>query len=74
MVAFFFLERTICCACLVRSRLNDIFRSYAQSCIFNRPLLSVEVEEFPQFTMLNKEVLLANILTSEFSPSGRSFI
>ena len=28
---------------------------YAQSCIFNRSLLSVQAELFTQFTMLNKE-------------------
>ena len=74
MAAFFFLEKIISCASLVRSGLNDILHWYAQSCIFNRSLLSVEAEVFTQFTMLNKEVSSAKSLTSEFSPSGRSFI
>ena len=73
-LAFFFLEKIISCACLVRSGLNDIFHWYSQSCIFNRSLLSVEAEVFTQFTMLNKEVSSAKSLTSEFSPSGRLFI
>ena len=71
MVAF--LEKIISCACLVRSGLNDIFHWYAQSCIFNRSLLSVEAEVFTQFTMLNKEVSSAESLPSEFSPSATSF-
>ena len=39
-----------------------------------RSRLSVEAEVFTQFTMLNKEASLAKSLTSEFNPSGRSFI
>ena len=74
MVVFFFLEKIVSRACLDRSGLNDIFHWYAQSCIFNRSLLSVEAEVFTQFTMLNKEVSSAKSLTSEFSPSGKSFI
>ena len=42
----FFLEKIISCACLVRSGLNDIFHWYAQSCFFNRSLLSVEAEVY----------------------------
>ena len=74
VVVFLFLEKIFFCACLVRSALNDIFRWYGQSIIFNKSLLSVEAEVFIQFTMLNKEVSSAKSLTSEFSPSGRSFI
>ena len=72
VVAFFYLEKIISCACLVWSGLNDIFQWYAQSCIFNRSLWSAEV--FTQLTMLKKEVSSAKNLTSEISPSGRSFI
>ena len=74
MVAFFFQEKIIFCSCLVRSGLNDIVHWYTQSFIFNRSQLSVEAELFTQFTRLNKEVSSAKILTSEFSPSGRSLI
>ena len=74
VVTFFFMEKIISCACLVRSGLNDIFHWYAQSCIFNRSLLSVEAEVFTQSAMLNKEVSSAKGLTSEFDPSSRSFI
>ena len=56
VVTFSSLEKIISCACLVRSGLNDIFHWYAQSCIFNRSLLSIEVGVFTQFAMLNKEV------------------
>ena len=73
VVTFFFLEKKISCACLVRSGLNYIFHWYAESCIFNRSLLSVEAEVFTQFTMLHREVSSAKSLTSKFSPSGRSF-
>ena len=45
---FFFLEKITSCACLVWSGLNDIFHWYAQSCIFNRSLLSVAAESFTQ--------------------------
>ena len=71
VVALSFLKKIISCACLVRSGLNDIIHWYVQSCIFNRSLLSVEAEEFTQFTMLNKEVSSAKSLTSEFNPSSR---
>ena len=71
MVAF--LEKIIC-ACLVRSGLNDIFHWYAWSCILDRLLLSVVAEVLTQFSMLNKQVSSAKSLTSEYSPSGRSFI
>ena len=74
MVAFYFLEKIISCASLVRSGLNDIFHWYAQFRIFNRSLLSVEAEVFLQFTILNKEVSSAKSLTSKFSPSGTSFM
>ena len=74
MVAFIFLEKITSCACLVWSELNDIFFWYAQSCVFNRLLLSVKAEVFTQFTMVDKEVLSAKGLTSEFSPCGISFI
>ena len=74
VVAFFFLEKIISCASLVRSGLNDIFHWYAQFRIFNRSLLSVEAEVFLQFTILNKEVSSAKSLTSKFSPSGTSFM
>ena len=74
VVVFFFLEKRFSCACLVRSGLNDIFHWYAQPCIFDRSLLSVEPEVFTQFTMLNKEVSSAMRLTSEFSPCGRLLI
>ena len=56
MVVFFFLEKKISCACLVRSGLNDVFHWSAQSCIFSRSILSVEAEVFTQFAILNKEV------------------
>ena len=46
VIAFFSLEKIISCACLVRSGLNDIFHWYAQSCFFNRSLLSVEAEVY----------------------------
>ena len=65
VVVFFFLEKIISCACLVRSALNGIFHWYAQSCIFNRSLLSVEAEVFTLFTMLNKELSSAKSLSSE---------
>ena len=74
VVAFFFLEKIISCVCLVRYGLNEISHWYAQSCIFNRSLLVVETEVCTQFTTLNKEVSSAKSSTSEFSPSGRSFI
>ena len=76
MVEFFFLERIISCACLVRCGLNDIFHWYGQSCIFIRSLLSAEAEVVTQFTMLNKKVLSAESLTSELSPCScdRSFM
>ena len=74
VVAFFFPEKIISCASLVRSGLNDIFHWYAQSCIFHRSLLSVEAVVFAQFAMLNNEVSSVKSLTSEFCPSGRSFI
>ena len=74
VVAFFFLEKIISCVCLVRYGLNEIFHWYAQPCIFNRSLLIVETEVCTQFTTLNKEVSSAKSSTSEFSPSGRSFI
>ena len=60
--------------CYLLSGLNDIFHWHAQSCIFNRSLLSVEAEVFTQFTMLNKEVSSAKSLTLEVSPSGRLLI
>ena len=68
MVAFFYLEKITFCAFLFRPELNNIFHWYAQSCIFNSPLLSVKAEVFPQVKMLNKEI------SSEFSPCGRFFI
>ena len=74
MAAFFLLEKIVSCAYLARSGLNDSFHCYVQSCIFNRSLSSVEAEVFTQFTMLNKEVPSTKSLTSEISPSGRSFI
>ena len=74
VVVFFFLEKKISCACLVRSGLNDVFHWCAQSCTFSRSLLSVEAEVFTQFAILNKEVSSAQNLNSEFSPSGRLFI
>ena len=74
VAAFFLLEKIVSCACLARSGLNDSFHCYVQSSIFNRSLLSVEAEVFTQFTMLNKEVSSTKSLTSEISPSGRSFI
>ena len=48
------------CGCVFLSGENNFlcFLSsiwYAQSCIFNRSLLSVQAELFTQFTMLNKE-------------------
>ena len=73
VVAFFFLEKISSCVCLVLSGLNDIYYWYAQFCIFNRSLINAEAEVFTQFTMLNKEVSSAKSLTSEISPSGRSF-
>ena len=54
--------------------LNDISLCYAQPCIFTRSLLSVEIETFTQFTMLNKEVSSFKSLTSEFSPCGTLLI
>ena len=42
--------------------------------VFLIDLLSVETEEFTQFTMLNKKVSSARGVSSEFSPSGRSFM
>ena len=72
LAAFFFPEKIISCACLVRSGLNGILNWYAKSCIFNWSLFSAEVEVFTQFTMLNKEVSSAKSFTSEFSPSDRS--
>ena len=74
VVVFLFPEKIISCACLVQSRINDIFHWYAQSCVFNRLLLRVEAEVFAQFAMLNKELPSTKSLTSEFSRSGRSFI
>ena len=74
VVAFFFQEKIISCACLVWFGSNDIFHWYAPSCIFNRSLLTVEAEMFTHLTVLNKEVSSAKNLTSEFSPCGRSFI
>ena len=53
---FFFQEKIISCVCLVRSGLNDIFHWYAQFSIFNRSQLSVKVEVFTQFKLLNKEI------------------
>ena len=74
VAAFFFLDKIISCACLVRSGLNETFHWYDQSCIFNRTLLSVAADVLTEFTMLSKEVSSAKSLTSEISPSGRSFI
>ena len=54
--------------------LNDISLCYAQPCIFTRSLLSVEIETFTQFTMLNKEIASFKSLTSEFSPCGTLLI
>ena len=68
------LEKITCSAFLVRSGLNDIFHWYAQSCIFNRSVTSVEVEVFTQFKMQNKESSSGKSLISEFSPTCRLFI
>ena len=54
--------------------LNDIFHCYAQPCIFTRSLLSVEIETFTKFKMLNKEVSSFKSLISEFSPCGTLLI
>ena len=54
--------------------LNNIFHWYAQPCIFTRLLLSVEIETFTQFTMLNKEVSSFKSLTSKLSPCGTLLI
>ena len=45
------------CGYLVRSGLNDIFHWHAQSCIFNRSLLSAVAEFFTEFTILVKIIV-----------------
>ena len=57
-----FLENITSCACLARSGLSDLFHWYAQSCIFNKSLLSTETEAFVQLTIENKEVLSLLVL------------
>ena len=52
---FIFLEKIIWCACLVRFGLSDIFLWYAQTWIFNRPLLIVKTEATMQLAILNKK-------------------
>ena len=66
-----FLENITSCACLVWAGLNNIFHWYAQSDIFNKLLLSTEVEAYEQLTMENKEVSSVKSLTSDISPCGK---
>lgn len=70
VVAFFVLKKIASCLFLVRSGLSYIFHWYAQPCVFNRSVLSVEAEVFTEFTMLNKTVSSAKNVTLEFSPCG----
>ena len=62
-----FLKKMTFSACLAHSGLNDNFHWYVCSSISNRSLLSVAVETFTQFTMINKEVSLVKNSTLELS-------
>ena len=62
------------CIYLLWFEFKDISHWYAQSCIFNRSLLSVKAEAFIQFTVLNKEVSAVRSLTIEFSPCDKPSI
>ena len=59
------------CACLAQSGLYDNFHWYVCSSISNRSLLSVAVETFTQFTMINKEVSSVKNSTLELSSCGK---
>ena len=74
MALYTLLENIASCACLAWLGLNDIFDWYAESCVFNRSLVSVETEAFMQFTVIIKKVSPEKSLNSDFSPCGISFI
>ena len=65
------VEKTTSSACLVGSRLKDVFQWKSQARVFTQSLHELEVETLAWFTTEKKEASSADNLTSVVRPRGR---